>query len=263
MNNKHNLALSEIFEGVRKWRLWSILASHDVKRRYRRSYFRGLWTTLSIAIFVGLLGPLYSAVMQVEPSEYIPHLVTGLIIWNFISNTILEGTRELVKAEAMLKSTRIPLPLFIFRNLWRNLIVMGYQVIVFVAIMLIFWVRPSYGWLLVPMAMLLLFMNALGLCSIACMVATRYRDATEFVQSVMRIMFFLTPIIWLPQKRIGLEHIYQYNPFYHIVGVPRDLLLHGTSDPVSWAVLTVFGVGSCAIAYILFAKYRTQIPFWV
>ena len=48
--------------GLLLWRLWGMLAWHDIRARYRRSKIGPLWMTLSVAIFIGFLGLLYSRI---------------------------------------------------------------------------------------------------------------------------------------------------------------------------------------------------------
>ena len=52
--------LADIGRGVSSWRMWSMLAWNDVRRRYRRSGLGQFWLTLSMAATIGGLGYIYS-----------------------------------------------------------------------------------------------------------------------------------------------------------------------------------------------------------
>jgi len=60
--------------GLLQWRLWDMLAWHDIRALYRRSKIGPLWMTLSIAIFIGLLGLLYS---RIGASEIAKNMCIG------------------------------------------------------------------------------------------------------------------------------------------------------------------------------------------
>ena len=47
-------ALSDIREGLRRWRSWSYLSVENVKNRYRRTVFGPWWLTLQMVILVGV-----------------------------------------------------------------------------------------------------------------------------------------------------------------------------------------------------------------
>jgi ABC-type polysaccharide/polyol phosphate export permease len=42
------------------WQLWSMLGWNDIHQRYRRSALGPFWITISMAIFIVLLGFIYS-----------------------------------------------------------------------------------------------------------------------------------------------------------------------------------------------------------
>ena len=50
----------DLHDGMVNWRLWSMLGWNDIRQRYRRSALGPFWITISMAIFVVLLGVIYS-----------------------------------------------------------------------------------------------------------------------------------------------------------------------------------------------------------
>ena len=86
-------AIGDIVRGAGRWELWTSLGWNDIQKRYRRAVFGPMWVTLSLAIFVLVPGPLYSELMGRDLSEYVPHLILGLLAWNLLSKSMAEGCR--------------------------------------------------------------------------------------------------------------------------------------------------------------------------
>src|SRR5579883_2337961 len=84
------LALRDMKDGLRKWRVWMMLAYQDIKLRYRRSVLGPFWITLSMAITVYSMGFLYSHLFHTNLEQYYPFLVAGMLSWALISNVIYD-----------------------------------------------------------------------------------------------------------------------------------------------------------------------------
>src|SRR6201992_45867 len=83
--------------GMANWRLWSMLGWNDIYQRYRRSAFGPFWITISMAIFVVLLGLIYSKLCHQELAVFLPYIAMGIITWGFISGTTTEACSQFVE----------------------------------------------------------------------------------------------------------------------------------------------------------------------
>src|SRR5262249_46830084 len=72
MKNKKNslprgigrTATKDLGQALKAWRIWVMLATNDVRQRYRRSTLGQFWITASIAVMVAGLGIVYSAIFH-------------------------------------------------------------------------------------------------------------------------------------------------------------------------------------------------------
>ena len=78
----------------------------------------------------------------------------------------------------------------------------------------------------------------------------------------MQVIFFVTPISWDPSL---LHHsaIIVYNPLNYFVDLVRSPLLGHAPDSMSWIVSIILTVCVFSGAFILFSRYRRNIPFWL
>src|ERR1700686_2821463 len=76
---------AEVLGGFRAWRVWTILGWDDIRQRYRRSVIGPFWITLSMGIFILVLGVIYSRLFHTDLQTYLPYLTVGFVVWGFIS----------------------------------------------------------------------------------------------------------------------------------------------------------------------------------
>ncbi len=114
------LALRDIADGLRHWRLWGLMGWQDIRQRYRRSLLGPFWLTLSMGILVGSLGVLYGVLFSVPIDDYLPFLALGFLAWGLMSGIINEGCTAFIESEHVIKQVKLPFSVFVVRVIWRN-----------------------------------------------------------------------------------------------------------------------------------------------
>lgn len=256
-------ALADFSQGVENRHIWSRLGLNDVKNRYRRSKLGPMWAGLSILIFVCALGPVYATLMGLELREYIIHLLLGFVVWSFASSVILESGSEFINSANYLISFQLSYSTLMLRVIWRNLIVVGYQMLVFILLAAFLQHPVGLGWLVLPISVFLVTVNVLWVGLVVGILATRFRDLAELINNVLRLVFFITPIIWVPTLNIDLVNIVEFNPFYHLIEVIRAPLLSNSVPIKSWLVCVALSCAGWSVALPIFAKYRSRVAFWI
>src|ERR1700722_17558797 len=109
----------DLREGLLNWRLWSMLGWSDIQQRYRRSAFGPFWITISMAIFIVLLGFIYSKLFHQDIAVYLPYIAMGLITWGFISGTTTEACSAFIENTGIIKQIRLPYSIYTMRMIWR------------------------------------------------------------------------------------------------------------------------------------------------
>lgn len=256
-------ALIDLWSGVWRWRLWALLGWYDLLSRYRRTAFGPMWTTLAMAFFVAALGMLYAELFGRSPAEYIPHLAAGLLAWSLLSGIVVGGCRAFVTAANYITEMPTPLSVFVYRAIWQQLLIFLYQLLVLVAVLLAFEIVPGPAVLLALPALLLVLANAVWLATLLAIAAARFRDLTEIVNSLLRLVFFLTPVIWLPDM-VGMRaRFIEINPFYHFVELLRGPLLGYEPALRSWVVALALAALGAPLALLVFARARRRIAYWL
>ncbi|QFU15926.1 ABC transporter permease [Microvirga thermotolerans] len=255
--------IQDILEGLVSWRLWIRFGWHDVVARYRRSWLGPFWLIAAMSIFVVALGVVYSTLFKVPIREYLPFVAIGTVVWQFLSAVATESVQTFVEAESYIKQVRRSPVLYVFRVVWRNTIVFFNQFVVglFVAIAC-GQLSLAYGWLAI-LGLVLLLMQAWWVTLLVGVLGSRFRDLLPIVTSLMQILFFITPVLWPPSALGTNAWIAQFNPLYHLLETIRGPLLGQVPSLLSYAVTIGLAMCGMAVAYAIYARFRSRIVYWL
>lgn len=262
-SNLHRSAWADWWEGTRRTDIWWTLAWFDIVLRYRRSMLGPLWLTLSMGAMIGGMGPLYSSLFGTELSKFFPHLALGIIFWGFFSTMVSESCNAFVNSANYLKQGYFPISLFVWRSMSRNVIVFAHQIVLYIPVA--WWAGIQLhmsSWLVVP-AFVLMLINAHAIGLALGLICTRFRDITQIVTSLMQMLMFLTPVLWLPESLPDRAKYILWNPFAQMLDLLRTPLMGGIPDVHNWHGILAWTVVSVLVAGALFTKYRRRVVYWL
>ncbi len=254
---------AEVIAGFRAWPVWMILGWDDIRQRYRRSVIGPFWITLSMGIFILLLGVIYSRLFQTDVRIYIPFLSSGFIIWGFISQTTNESCMAFSEASRIIKQIKLPYSIYVLRVAWRNLIVLAHTIVIFIPVAIVFRVAPTSATFLVVPGLFFVLINMIWAGTVLAVLSTRYRDITPIVATGVQIAMFCTPIMW-PKTSLGdASIIAEINPLYHLIELVRAPLLGTAPELRSWLIAAGLAVVGCSLAVLLIVRKSRRVVFWL
>jgi ABC-type polysaccharide/polyol phosphate export permease len=255
--------MNDLREGLRRWQLWGAMGWYDVRQHYRRSMLGPFWLTLSMAIMLCALGFLYGTLFGQPLEIYLPYLALGLIFWSFIASFMIEGGSVFASAAPYIHQVPAPLSLYVFRLMWRNLIILAHNSIVYVAVAAIFGIWPGFAGLLVIPGLAIVCLFGVAMSFLLGVLAARFRDIPPIVASLVQIFFFVTPILWRPEQVPARAFVTGINPFFHLLTIVRQPLLGEVPPWTSWAVALGITLMALVLASVLIGRFRSRIPYWV
>jgi ABC-2 type transport system permease protein len=261
-------AWRDLREGFGKRELWLHLGWQDIKQRYRRSVLGPFWITIATGATAVAMGLLYSKLFKLELSEHLPYVTMGLIVWNLINASILEGADVFIANEGLIKQLPTPLSVHVYRLVWRQMILFAHNIIIFVVIAIIFPKPWNWADLSVIPALALIMLNCVWVSLCFGILATRYRDIGPLLNSIVQLLFFMTPIIWneatLQAQGAGQwAKLVELNPLLHYLDIVRAPLLGADQELRHWIVVIVLTVIGWTLAALAMKQYRARVPYWV
>ncbi len=258
-------ACGDLAAGWQQRRLWGHLGLQDVKQGYRRSVLGPLWITISMAVTALALGILYSALFAQDIKFFLPYVATGLIIWTFIGGCINQGTEVFIRNEGLIKHLPSPLSVHVFRMVWHQVLLFAHNLAVWAVLMLIFRRGLGIEALLAIPALVVVVANGVWVAFLVGIFATRFRDIPPVMASVVQLMFFMTPIVWVyadfrdnPRARLA-----EFNPFLHFLEILRAPMI---GEPIvlrHWIVALAITVAGWAVAMLALRNYRARVSYWI
>nr|WP_194305807.1 ABC transporter permease [Dietzia sp. DQ11-38-2] len=263
-------AVADLRQGLGQRELWLSLGWQDIKQRYRRSTLGPLWITIATGVMATALGLLYSILFQIPLAEFLPHVTVGLILWGFISGCIKEGSEVFISNEGLIKQLPSALSVHVYRLVWRQFLFLCHNLVIWVVLMLIY-PRPL-GWdlLLAVLGLAVLMVNGVWVAMLFGILATRFRDIAPLLDSLVQLLFYMTPIVWTTQtlyeqggEIADRARIAELNPLYHYLEIVRAPMI---GQPVAayhwWIVLACTAVG-LILAFVALRRFRSRVPYWV
>ena len=261
--SQSELALADIIGGARAVHLWGLLGWQDVRQRYRRSKLGPFWITISMGVLVAALGVLYSSLLKIDVTDYLPFVAAGFVVWGLISGFINEGCTAFIDAGTIIKQVAVPLSVHVYRVVWRSFIVFAHNFVIFVIAAVLFEIWPGWTVLLAIPGLVLLCVNGIWVGLLLGLVSARFRDVPQVAASVVQVAFFLTPIIWMPELLPDRALVLDANPFFHVVELVRGPLLGHAPQLVSWAATLSVTLGGWIVTLVMYRRYRSRIAYWV
>jgi ABC-type polysaccharide/polyol phosphate export permease len=241
------------------------LAYYDLKNRYRRSVVGPFWLTISMGVMIASIGIIFGQIFNTPMVDYLPFLAAGIILWAFITGTIIEGCTGFIDAEGIIKQLPIPLFVHILRVLWRNLLILAHNILILPIVLLVMGKGIGLEVLLAIPGLLLVALCLSWMALLLAMLCARYRDLAQIVASVLQVAFYLTPVIWMPSLlpgRMGAAFL-QLNPFYHLLELIRAPLLRVVPSMTSLLAVLVMAVVGWIFTLLIYSRLRHRVAYWL
>ncbi|MGE4350810.1 MAG: ABC transporter permease [Bdellovibrionales bacterium] len=255
--------LSDLLKTLRNPYLFMYLAMSDIKARYKRSVLGPLWITLSTAIGVVGLGFIWSALFHLDKSVYIPTLSIGLILWQFISGSIIESSTIFVRYAGIIKNVDLPISLYPAQLLVRQLLILAHNIPLYFLVILVLGVPINLNFLWFFPGFLLVVLNLFWIMLLIGILGARFRDLEYLIGTVMPLLMFFTPVMYRPNALPYSKVIILLNPLADMIEIIRYPLLGEPVPGYLFAVnIALFVVGG-AVTLFLFNKKRDRVALWV
>ena len=214
--------------------LW-MLASRDVRVRYKQSLLGGLWALIvpvaQLIVFTFVFGDLLGVSKLTDPV----FLYAGLLPWTFFAASVNASTQSLVANAGILQKVYFPRLIVPLSSVGAPLV--DYALAFTVLLSLMLWQGSvlSLSLFLLPMLVLMTIIAALGVGVLLSSLTVKYRDFRHLVPFMVQLWFFLTPVLWSVGQEGKMQDwrwawVVRLNPMGGTVQAFRSCVLGGQID---------------------------------
>ncbi len=231
------------------------LVGKQLHLKYRGSALGFLWSLLNPLSMVLVYTVVFSYVMRFPVENYALFLVAGVIHWEFFSAAASDSTGAIIENRELIRKIYFPTIILPASLVVFELIQLGLAFLAFMLIYLVLGGSLWWGHLLYPVALLIQFVFVLGISALISASTVFLRDLQHLVQIALRLMFWLTPIIYpLSSVPANTVPFFQINPMTSYVVIYRALLYDRTWPDMFWWVLAIgFAGASFATGIFVFS----------
>jgi lipopolysaccharide transport system permease protein len=226
----------------------------QLKSESKQFYLGYIWFLLEPALATSILFLVFGVILNNRSGEFVVFLVIGMTVWQWFEAAVNEGMLGTKMKLPILSQIPLPKYLFplvqIFSATWKF-------AFVFTVVLVFAWIcgfAPNKHYpelLLVLGAQLLLIVGIALPCSVA---ATYYEDTMRVIQSLFRLLFYLSGVFFGPEKvPDDLKTWFYLNPMAGLIESYRTIILGQQAldlkliayPLVLGCIATIFGVMCC------------------
>lgn len=246
------------------WLQVRALTVANLKSRYRNTVAGFIWVVINPLVMFGAQSYAFHHVLRLNIDNYPLFLLSGLLPWIFIAQSLEMCTSILVTSGRLLKSYPVHPLVYLISQLADNLVNF---LAAFTLLLLPIWlfygdVRGSVGFLFLPLPLATLATGVLGLAWFLATAQVFYRDTRFVVSFVLSIAFFLTPVFYPPEFVPEKFRFLLYaNPIHYLI-VPFRVCIYDFKAGAFFrsmlpALVTALGLLTIAAAY--WRKKRSSV----
>jgi len=242
-----------------------IMTEKELRARYRYTLFGFFWLVANPLLQMIVIGFVFAFFIKAPISNYYYYLFTGLLIWNFFSLSLAKATPSIVNERRLIKKAVFPKMVIPLSIILSHFVHMVAALILFLIPLLFLGTLSIIKIPAIIIGFVLLLIFTVGLSLLTAALNVRFRDVTFFVQALLTVWFYATPIIYsfymVPRAYIW---IWRLNPMtsivqlfqYGLIDYPAPGLLMLTANIGIIIVVTVLGV-------IVFQRESRIFDDWV
>lgn len=230
----------------------------EIRGRYKNSILGVFWTFLNPLLQLAVYALIFPLILKTTQQYYTIFVCIGLIPWTFFTTTVSQSAYTIIANGNIIKKVYFPreiLPLSVVTSGMINFFI---STIIIIAFCFGYGLGLTKYIVFYPIVLIIQFILQLGIAFILSAVTVYFRDLEHFVQIILQVMFYATPIVYgkdaIPE---AFKFIINLNPMAHIINAYRAIFYDQTiPDMKILAILFVLSVLFCIIGYWIFRKLQ-------
>jgi ABC-type polysaccharide/polyol phosphate export permease len=229
----------------------------SLSSRYSKMYLGIVWWFLDPLLLMAVYAFVYLFIFNRTTPHYFVFLLTGLIVWRWLSGSIASNSTSISSKIGILEQTPAPKQIF-------PLITLVVETVLFLAAFLLIVIaviidHVPITWHIIELVPLIAitFVFLFGVGIIVAHAGAYVADLRPALTYFLRLFFYISPIFYsltiLPQS---VQELYYLNPVTTIVQSFRAVIINGTSpDYLGMSVILLIGLVLLAVGWILMDRH--------
>jgi ABC-2 type transport system permease protein len=205
---------------------------------------------------------IFSKVLQFDIPYYPVFILSGLLPWNFFSQSLSNSSRSITDNSGLINQVSFPLEILtlsaILSFLVDFLVEMGLLIVI---LSVVNW-KINFAILSLPILMVIELALVLGISFALASLNVFFRDVQHIISILLTAWFFMTPVFYsfeaVPPQ---YKHLYQLNPMTGIVIAFKDVIYYNRFPAFSTLIyLLILSLGILVFGYLIFRRFKAVFP---
>ena len=227
------------------WRyrdLLGFLAGRDIRVRYKQTLLGVGWAVIQPVVETLIFFVIFHKLGGIERGNprYLVFAYAAMLVWKLFENALTQASNSLVNSQQLLTKVYFPRLIIPAAAVLGGVVDFLVASALLVPLMVWFNVTPTWAAVTIPLWVAFAMVAALAVGLWLSALNVLYRDVRYLVPFLVRVWFFLTPVMYsaakLPQK---WQVVYGLNPMAGAVTGFRWALMPGEALPVGMVTVSL------------------------
>ncbi len=221
-----------------------------------------LWAVLNPALLIASYFAIFGLILNTRGGidNYVGFLSIGVVMFAFTSAAVTRGAKAVTSNLSLVRALHFPRAILPISVTLTEFIASIPAFVLLFGLMLVTGERPSWEWLLFPVAVLLQGLALLGVAFLAARAVNVSRDLANLIPVIVRLLRYVSGVFFpvahyvrdLPEV-VGQVLVYQ--PFALMLTLARQSLLGGPDQAVvlrDWLMMAGWAIGLVVVGLVVF-----------
>lgn len=243
------------------WFVIKELTGREIKRKYSRSYLGILWSVLNPLLSMTVISLIFSQIFRRSIENFPIYYLTGYIIWLAFTGATNAAMTTLVDNKMLLIKVKLPMEVFVLTRVYTALVNLGYSVVAYVIMLVVFRVTPKWTMLLFPVIIVVLFLFSLGISYILATAYVFFGDVKHLYSVILTLWMYCSAIFYPIDNLEGvIRVVIEWNPIFNYIDAARSIVMYGQIPP-TWEIvrMILWAAGMYVFGYYIFRKHKNDV----
>lgn len=241
------------------------LVSRDFKTKYKRSVLGILWSFLNPLLTMLVQYVVFSTLFKTDIPYYPVYLLSGIVCFNYFSESVSQCMTSITGNANLITKVYVPKYIYPVSKALSSSVNLLLSMIPLLLVVFVTGLKIQASFLLVPFALVCLFLFSLGIGMLLATSMVFFRD-TQFLWGVVSMLWMYGTPVFYPESIIPARFmtIYKMNPLYHIIRFFRAVLIDGVSpEPKAYLFCLIACLIPLALGLFAFKKKQNKFILYV
>src|SRR5260370_31916722 len=113
-------AVRDLVAGAHRWRVWYVIGSAEMRRRFARARLGQLWIMLSSALSVSIMGFAWALLWKEPVHDILPFISISVTVWQFLAAVLNDAATAFPQSSQYFLNQYMPASTIIYSALYKN-----------------------------------------------------------------------------------------------------------------------------------------------